>query len=160
MSRSTLHLGEFLASLSVAARRLELTDTEWARRAGVRKETLSRLRNRETCDFATLRALAEVVGARVGLVDGSHAGHDGRTAISPRTWIAIMRTDCSSCALPGRSMSLSWAWLGPRFFMAGLAVMLASLESQDRRGLLALAENSIRARASPRSLRAGSPAAR
>ena len=33
-----------------------------------------------------------------------------------------------------------WAEAGPRFFMAGLAVMLASMRHTDRRGLLALAE--------------------
>ena len=34
-----------------------------------------------------------------------------------------------------------WAQLGSRFFMAGLAVMLASICGADRRGLLALAES-------------------
>jgi hypothetical protein len=33
-----------------------------------------------------------------------------------------------------------WAAMGPSFFMAGLAVMLASGRNSDRRGLLALAE--------------------
>ena len=33
-----------------------------------------------------------------------------------------------------------WASYGPRFFMAGVAVMLASVDGFDRRGLLALAE--------------------
>ena len=33
-----------------------------------------------------------------------------------------------------------WAACGPRFFMAGLAVMLASEHGFDRRGLLELAE--------------------
>ena len=34
----------------------------------------------------------------------------------------------------------AWASAGPRFFMAGLAVMLAGERGLDRRGLLALAE--------------------
>jgi len=34
----------------------------------------------------------------------------------------------------------AWAAAGPAFFMAGLAVMLASNADADRRGLLALAE--------------------
>jgi hypothetical protein len=34
-----------------------------------------------------------------------------------------------------------WAAAGPAFFMAGLAVMLASSADADRRALLALAEN-------------------
>jgi len=40
---------------------LGLTDTAWANRAGVWKETLSRLRRREACDFETLRSLAHAV---------------------------------------------------------------------------------------------------
>jgi hypothetical protein len=37
---------------------------------------------------------------------------------------------------PGR-----WARMGPRFFMAGMAVMIASAGNVDRRGLLSLAES-------------------
>ena len=139
MSTSTDSLADFLGTLSQAARRLELTDTEWARRAGVRKETLSRLRSRETCDFATLRGLAEVVGARVGLVDGSMPGStpDGHFPSSlDRNYENRLLELCAS----GMLDVAQWAWLGPQFFMAGLAVMLASLEGQNRRDLLALAE--------------------
>jgi hypothetical protein len=40
-----------------------------------------------------------------------------------------------------RTLTLEpWIQLGPRFFMAGVAVMLASVNGYDRRGLLALAE--------------------
>ena len=34
-----------------------------------------------------------------------------------------------------------WVAMGPHFFMAGLAVMLASVDKYDRCGLLLLAEN-------------------
>lgn len=47
------------------ARALGLTETAWADRAHLCKETLSRLRRRQTCDFESLRALAEAVGAAV-----------------------------------------------------------------------------------------------
>ena len=35
----------------------------------------------------------------------------------------------------------AWRAAGPEFFMAGLAVMLASVRGEDRAGLLALAES-------------------
>ena len=43
---------------------------------------------------------------------------------------------CASRSLAPRR----WTALGPNFFMAGLAVMLASIEGFDRPGMLALAE--------------------
>ena len=42
-------LNTLLDTLTARARAQGLTDTEWARRAGVRKETLSRLRRRQDC---------------------------------------------------------------------------------------------------------------
>src|SRR6202158_3756895 len=67
MKKSTTHLSEVLGSLRRRARALGFTDTEWAGRAGIRNETLSRLGNRGSCDFATLQAPAGGVGAGVGV---------------------------------------------------------------------------------------------
>src|SRR6266404_2891753 len=69
MSKSTGALAQTVAALTGRARALGLTDTAWANRAGVWKETLSRLRSRETCDFETLRSLAHAVGARLGVLE-------------------------------------------------------------------------------------------
>src|SRR5882762_3370058 len=69
MSKSTGSLAQTVAALTCRARALGLTDTAWADRAGVWKETLSRLRSRETCDFETLRSLAHAVGARLGVLE-------------------------------------------------------------------------------------------
>ena len=44
---------------------MSLTDAQWAARAGVRGETLSRLRKRSSCDLSTLQALATAVGAQL-----------------------------------------------------------------------------------------------
>src|ERR1700687_202671 len=79
MLESTHPLAQTLASLTRHARALDLTNTEWAARAGVRKETLSRLRRRQSCDFETLRALAQAVGARMGVleVQASESTPDG-----------------------------------------------------------------------------------
>jgi hypothetical protein len=140
MQTSTAQLPEILAALSRAARLQALSDTEWASRAGLRKETLSRLRRRSSCDFATLDALAAVVGARIEVVEAEdllYSSPDGHfpSQVS-RDYEERLLQLCASRALdPTR-----WAQLGPRFFMAGLAVMLASVPELDRRGLLALAE--------------------
>lgn len=57
---------------------------------------------------------------------------------------ARLDRDYEACLLrlaaSGRLDASEWAKAGPRFFMAGLAVMLASVDGQDRAGLLALAE--------------------
>jgi hypothetical protein len=140
MQRSTNYLTDVLETLSQEAQRLGLTATEWASRAGLRKETLSRLRNRDTCDFSTLRALAQVVGARVGVFEANRPGStaDGHfpSSVSRDYEEQLLQLCASKNADPRR-----WENAGPRFFMAGLAVMLASLPSRDRRSLLGLAEH-------------------
>jgi hypothetical protein len=117
-----------------------LTDTEWAARAGLRKETLSRLRRRSSCDFATLEALARAVGFRLTATDvsGPPLSPDGHFPRSvDREYEERLGQLCVARSLePGR-----WASLGPKFFMAGLAVMLASVPEFDRRALLNLAES-------------------
>lgn len=139
MQESTLGLADMLVRLGQMARAAGLTDTQWAARAGVRKETLSRLRRRSTCDLATLKALAEAVNARLDLVTtaGSTTSADGHfPAGVDRDYERQLVQLCASRSLaPER-----WTQLGPRFFMAGLAVMLASVTGYDRRGLLGLAE--------------------
>ena len=140
MNKSTSRLARLLGQLTQAARNLGLNDTEWSARAGLRKETLSRLRRRTSCDFATLEALAGVVGNRVVLTD------DKAPALSPDGHFPLhMNRDYEErLLLLGASRSLDpgqWAALGPSFFMAGVAVMLASDAQFDRRGLLALAEH-------------------
>jgi hypothetical protein len=139
MNKSTNRLTELLGVLSQRARALGLNDTEWSARAGLRKETLCRLRRRSSCDLATLEGLAEVVGSRVALANGkalelSPAEHFPRHVY--RDYEECLLTLCASRTLEAGK----WRALGPSFFMAGLAVMLASDAQFDRRGLLALAE--------------------
>lgn len=127
-----------MQALTARARNSGLTDTAWAERAGVRKETLSRLRGRATCDFSTLNALAEAVGARLAVTEPRVATTTSRhfPASMNREYERRLLDLCASRTLdPDR-----WEQLGPRFFMAGLAVMLASTRDFDRRSLLALAE--------------------
>src|SRR5690348_14333453 len=67
-------LATTLAALTGRARTRGLSDTDWAARAGVRKETLSRLRRRQSCDFETLRLLAQAVGADLGVKESAPTG--------------------------------------------------------------------------------------
>lgn len=140
MNTSTTKLEAVLAALTQAARRLALNDSDWAARAGLRKETLSRLRHRSSCDFATLEALAGVVGCQLLVVSGPRRTitEDGHFPLHvDRDYEEQLLQLCATQSLePAR-----WIALGPRFFMAGLAVMLASVTGFDRRGLLALAES-------------------
>jgi hypothetical protein len=140
MPKSTESLAQTLTALTRQARALGLTDTEWADRAGVRKETLSRLRRRQSCDFETIRSLAQAVGARLGVLevqtpDSTLDGHFP-TSVNRDYEERLVELSVSGDVDPGR-----WAGMGPRFFMAGLAVMLASTRNGHRRGLLALAEH-------------------
>ena len=135
MIKSTTRLALFLDSLTRAARSLGLTDSAWAQRAGLRKETLSRLRRRSSCDLSTLNALAAVVGARLTVARGHvpDSSPDGHFPLEVgRDYEQRLLELCASRRLEPEA----WVALGPRFFMAGLAVMVASVAGFDRRGLL------------------------
>jgi hypothetical protein len=90
-------------------------------------------------DFATLQTLARVVGANIGVIDGNTPGsaEDGRfPAQLDREYEEKLLDLCASGDVePNR-----WRRSGPAFFMAGLAVMVASVPEFDRRSLLDLAE--------------------
>lgn len=138
MEASTNTLADLLARLTARTRALSLTDSEWAGKAGVRKEALSHPRRRDSCDLSTLHAPAAAVGVRLDLADTTQSlTPDGHFPA------ALSRDDEASLLALAASQRLdadAWATAGPRSFMAGLAVMLASVPGLDRRGLLALAE--------------------
>jgi hypothetical protein len=139
MYNATGGLGSLLATLSAVARRRGLSDSGWAALAGLRKETLSRLRGRRSCDFATLEALARVVGTCIDLRDPGALPADGDghfpAGFDRDDEQLLLELAVARDFDPGR-----WLRTGPRFFMAGFAVMLASLRGLDRHGFLALAE--------------------
>jgi DNA-binding phage protein len=138
MSKSTTTLRNILVELTTGARRKGLNDSAWAKASGISKETLSRLRRRDSCDFATLVALADAAGARLSVAaDAIPVTDDGHyPAELSRDYECRLRAFCASVNLD----PLAWTALGPAFFMAGLAVMLASADDLNRRALLSLAE--------------------
>jgi hypothetical protein len=138
MSESTC-LKKLLDPLTREARRAGLTDAAWAARAGLRKESLSRLRRRDTCDFATLDRLARAVGAHVEIQSASNVGRSPDGHFPEAVNRALEERLADLCAR-GETDPDRWTELGPPFFMAGVAVMLAGASGQDRSTLLALAE--------------------
>jgi hypothetical protein len=134
-----MSLAALLDTLTRAARSKGFNDSAWAAAAGFSKETLSRLRHRNSCDLSTLIALGEAAGARLTVVTASQpvATDDGHFPKElSREYEDRLLTLCASRRLD----AAEWAAAGPAFFMAGLAVMLAGTADADRRGLLALAE--------------------
>ena len=128
-----------MAALTRRARAVGFSDTEWASRAGVRKETLSRLRRRRSCDFETLRLLAQAVGARLAVLE-AHPLDSTLDGHFPVNLDRDYEERLVELSLSGELEPKRWTETGPSFFMAGLAVMLASAGNSDRRGLLELAE--------------------
>lgn len=132
-------LKRLLDALTVAARSKGLNDAAWASAAGFSKETLSRLRRRSSCDLSTLIALADASGASLSVTVASQpvTSSDGHF---PRELSRDYERQLLSLCASRKLDPAAWAAAGPAFFMAGLAVMLASNADADRRGLLALAE--------------------
>lgn len=138
MSQST-SLPSLLESLTLAAREKGLNDSAWAEASGFSKETLSRLRRRTSCDLSTLLALAEAAGARISVCEaGWPTTDDGHFPSEfSRDYEQHLLRLCASRTLD----PIVWRLAGPGFFVAGLAVMLASNAGADRIGLLRLAEH-------------------
>lgn len=138
MPESTPALSALLLELTDRARRRGWSDAEWSRRSGVLKETLCRLRSRSNCDLATLASLAAAVGADVA-VRSATAGTtaDGRW---PSAVDRALESTLLHLIATGTTRPDDWRPHGPGFFLAGVAMMLASVPGFDRSRHLALAE--------------------
>lgn len=138
MLTSTNRLAAILADLTERARARGWNDSEWARHAGLPKETLCRLRSRDSCDFRTLDALAWAVEAR--LEANSPARATTSDGLMPAAidradedeWLALL-----AAPVPDER---AWRAAGPAFFMAGLAASMAQATGADRAALERLAE--------------------
>jgi hypothetical protein len=126
-------LKNMLEVMANEARRANLSNTDWAARASVRAETLSRLKQRGDCDLATLAALAEAVNLRVALVPRLKMSLPKKFDRDDEERLLVL---CAS-----RSLDLAqWHTVGSRFFTAGVAMLLASVNGFDRQAWLQLAE--------------------
>jgi hypothetical protein len=134
MQKSTARLSDLLNSLTSAARQAGWSDAEWARRSGLPKETLCRLRSRSTCDFATLDALARSVGATLTVHEGP--ARTSANGLWPSVVDRRLEARLVDVLRTGTTRPEDWRPLGPPFFLAGLAVTLASVPQLDRRTYL------------------------
>lgn len=130
MSRA-VRAAELLDQITPAARRRFGSDRRWARACRLPPETLSRLRKRESCDLRTLAALASAAGFRLTL---SPADQDS-TALGREREEALLDLCASGATDPA-----VWRSYGEPFFVAGLAMLLASARGFDRLRYIALAE--------------------
>ena len=129
----SMPLENMLATMAHAARCDKLSNRDWAQKAGVRPETLSRLKQRGDCDLTTLVALAEAVDLRLALVP--------RLKMSTPKSFDRIEEEKLLVLCASRSLDLAkWREAGDGFFMAGVAVMLAGVRGFDRQALLALSE--------------------
>lgn len=126
-------LGTLLGQMRHQARARDLSDRDWAAAAGLRPETLARLAHRSDCDLHTLNALGEVVGLRMRAVP----------QVEPHLPVTFGRAEeealldlCGSGSLDVQR----WLAAGPRWFMAGMAMLMARGNGPERESLLLLAE--------------------
>ncbi len=135
-SSTLLQPGRLLGQMSEAARAKFSTDARWAEASGLPRETLSRLKSNPSCDLRTLGALAEAAGYTLVAVPAAVAGGGLAAEKSGRAYEdRLLDLAVSGNADPG-----VWRGHGPGFFMAGLAVTLASSRGFERERYLRLAE--------------------
>ena len=133
-------LPDLLAAMTCQARARGLTDRQWASAAGVRHETLCRVKQRGSCDAATLEALARGCGLELALRQPNPA-LDATETVADQLFPAHLSRD-----LEERLVMLSahddvdpahWRALGPGFFVAGVAHLVASANGLDPDGRFA-----------------------
>jgi len=138
MLESTGRLGAILGKLTGRARLRGWSDAEWARHAGLPKETLCRLRSRDSCDFRTLDTLAWSVGTTLDCVLPRRPLTPDR--LCPVEVDVAYEDDLLDLVNAPAADESRWRALGPAFFMGGIAGTLADAPGQPRAAWLALAD--------------------
>ena len=129
--------GKLLDLMSGAAKIRFATDAAWAKAARLPKETLSRLKIQNSCDLRTLAALAETAGFELAVVPRRQTVHGDHM---PSHFNRDDEQRVLDLVVSGVTEPDVWQSYGPAFFMAGVAVMLASVPGFARERYLALAE--------------------
>lgn len=132
-------LPTLLRRMSAAAAALGLSHRQWAFAAGVRPETVSRLRRRGDCDLSTLEALARAAGLALEATPAPAVRAKEFAHMPTRYGREEEERLLDLCLARGPDLK-RWRAMGPSFFMGGLAVMMADVEGYDRARYLDLAE--------------------
>jgi len=138
-------LQDLLAAMTRQARTRGLSDREWAATAGLRHETLCRVKRRGTCDAATLEALARGCGLELAL-RAPGPSQDATDSAANQLFPAHLSRDMEERLLTlcahGDVDAAHWRAIGPSFFVAGVANLVASANGLDPDGRYArLAES-------------------
>lgn len=125
-----------LSQMQVAAKQKFKTLSGWAHASGVPKETLSRLKTKDSCDLRTLAALANAVdytllAAPIVAADQAHF---------PQKLSRDQEMELLTLAASGNTEVETWQQHGSSFFVGGLAVLLACARGFDREKYMRLAE--------------------
>lgn len=131
---TTLQPARLLDQMSQAAKARFLTEAGWAKASGLPKEALSRLKSQPSCDLRTLGALAQSAGYTLVAVPAATQGKE------PERFGRDYEGKLLDLSASGNLDPDVWRAHGPGFFMAGLAVMLASARGFERERYLRLAE--------------------
>jgi hypothetical protein len=130
-------LPELLAAMTRQAQARGQTDRQWAAAAGLRHETLCRVKRRGSCDASTLEALARGCGLEIVLRAPDSTPRGTYMAADPLFPLYVSRD------LEERLLMLCaredvdparWRALGPGFFVAGVANLVASANGLDPDG--------------------------
>ncbi len=130
-----------LAALAAQAGARGWNDRQWAAAAGVRHETLSRVKRRGQCDTATLEALARACGCSLSLEKGGPRLAAGASGLWPQRLDRANEERLLTLAASGNRDLATWRAAGPSFLLAGLAFLLATQDDFERTGYAALAED-------------------
>ncbi|MCC6194410.1 MAG: hypothetical protein IT518_08085 [Burkholderiales bacterium] len=114
-----------------------MTESGWARAAGVPKETLSRLKKQPSCDLRTLGALARAAGFDLVAVPAGQRSAEPMPGSLTRDY----ESELLDLAASGNMDPDAWRTHGCSFFMGGLATMLGSAAGFEREKYLWLAES-------------------
>ena len=113
MPKSTNPVQTLLRALSGMARDAGWSDAEWARRSGLPKETLCRLRSRSNCDVATLAALSNALGMQLTAGHPS-VGRSHATGLWPTVVDRRFEARLIDLLRSGSTSEAKWRELGPR----------------------------------------------
>jgi len=126
-------LPELLATMTRQARARGLTDRQWAAAAGLRHETLCRVKQRGSCDAGTLAALARGCGLELTVCAPDTNDTDADGLFPARLSRDLEERLLTLCAHNDVNPD-HWRALGPSFFVAGVANLVASAHGLDADG--------------------------